>query len=229
MPAERFFTRCPLHETIHLDGPEFHHLVRVMRIRVGEEVELVDGKGALAKAKLVSIDKHKASLHVISCHCNPVDPPQIILAIPLMRPAKLELVIEKCTELGADAFWIYPAQHSDKEQLSSNQMERLSHICIAAMKQCGRLDLPAIEVLSHFSHLLQTKYPIYFGDTRPNAKRKILQTPLILITGPEKGFSESELKLLDQKAEGTRLHRYILRAETAPIAALCSIEKSGGE
>jgi len=44
---------------------------------------------------------------------------------------------------------------------------------------------------------------------------------MVFVTGPEKGFSERELKLLDEKAIGVRLHRNILRAETAPIAATC--------
>lgn len=221
MPAERFYIDADLSNAVALEGPEFHHLAHVMRIRVGEEIELVNGRGSLAKAKVLSITKHEATLQILSSSDSPIPSPRITLAIPLMRPAKLELIIEKCTELGADAFLLYPAQHSEKDDLSSNQQDRLSHIAISAMKQCGRLDLPPIKILSRFEEIFTIPGIYLFGDTRPAAKLVPTEEPVIFITGPEKGFSEKELKELDQKATGVRLHKNVLRAETAPIAATC--------
>lgn len=220
MPAERFYIDAPLTGEISLEGNEFHHLVNVMRIRVGEEIELVNGKGALATAQITQISKHKATIEILTTHQHPV----LIrhtLAVPLMRPAKLELVIEKCTELGASAFHLYPAQYSEKDELSSNQLERLHHIAISAMKQCGRLDLPPIQILSHFEDLFKTPSLYLFGDTRKSAPKITSQEKATFISGPERGFSEKEHKILDQKAQGVKLHQNILRAETAPIAAIC--------
>ncbi len=221
MPAERFYINADLIDPLFLEGTEFHHLAHVMRIRVGEEIELVNGRGALATAKVTALTKHGANLTLLSMSQTPVAEPNFILAIPLMRPSKLEFVIEKGTELGADAFWLYPAQYSDKEDLTSHQLERLSHIATSAMKQCGRLDLPAILVLPHFGDLFGKSFTYLFGDTRPHAKPLTPQAKVVLITGPEKGFSEKELQQLDRHATGVRLHRNILRAETAPIAGLC--------
>ena len=225
MPAERFYIDADLTGALSLEGPEFHHLAHVMRTRVGDTVELVNGRGALASAQVTAISKHAATLTILSASVSPVPSPKIILGLPLMRPSKLEFIIEKCTELGADAFWLYPADHSEKDDLSPNQLERLFHIAISAMKQCGRLDLPPIQIFSRLEELLNSDAACLFGDTRPHAKKITSQKKVVFITGPEKGFSEKELKLLDQKGTGVKLHGNILRAETAPIAAVCFLEK----
>jgi 16S rRNA (uracil1498-N3)-methyltransferase len=140
-----------------------------------------------------------------------------------MRPSKLEWVVEKGTELGADAFWIYLAEHSEKETLSEHQLERLSYIAISAMKQCGRSDLPPIAQFPHLKALLtHSPLPCLFGDVRPAAKpmREVVVDQALFITGPERGFSQGEVKILEEKGTGVHLHKNILRAETAPLAAL---------
>lgn len=224
MPAERFYIDAELKGTLTLTGTEQHHLAHVMRVRIDEEVELVNGRGALAHAKLIALTKRDATLAVLSVTHTPVAPPSLILAIPLMRPSKLELILEKCTELGADAFWLYPADQSEKETLSENQLERLTHITISAMKQCGRLDLPPIQRFSHLRDLFGAPYTYFYGDTRPTAPPLTPQKKAVFITGPERGFSPKELGLLSEHAAGVSLHRNILRAETAPIAATVILE-----
>lgn len=219
MPAERFYVDAPLKDIVTIEGPEQHHLVHVMRTRIGDEVELVNGKGSLAKAKVIALSKRDATLQILSTQDFPLPPPHLTLAIPLMRPAKLELIIEKCTELGANAFLLYPAQHSEKDDLSEHQQERLKFIAVSAMKQCGRLDLPEIKLLSRFEEIFTSPATYLFGDTRPNATPAKANGNIVFLTGPEKGFSDKEVKLLDQKGKGVRLHKNILRAETAPIVA----------
>lgn len=218
MPSERFYIPVDLEGVVTITGPEHHHLAHVMRIRIGEEVEIVNGKGFLAIAKLQETSKRDAKLQILSKTYTPIPAPRLKLAIPLMRPAKLELVIEKCTELGADGFFLYPAHFSEKDELSEHQFERLEHIAISAMKQCGRLDLPNIELVP-FEELFKQKATLLFGDTRKTNLPKKIEGEILFITGPEKGFSEKELKTLDEKAAGVALNQHILRAETAPIAA----------
>ncbi len=223
MPADRFYYDGSLtpHTTISLEGPEHHHL-RVMRITPDETFEIVNGHGSLATAKLLDLGKRNATLEILTVTTITRSPNHIILAIPLMRPSKLELIIEKGTELGADAFYLYPADHSEKESLSPNQLERLHYLCLSALKQSGRLYLPSIEILAHFSELFKTEAATLYGDTRPDALLLSAQTAprTLFITGPEKGFSSKEQVILSQKATGVKLSPYILRAETAPLAAI---------
>ncbi len=221
MPAERFYVNDECKNQVLLLGNELHHLAHVMRVRVGEEIELVNGRGVLATAEVAAITKQNAVLKILSRSETPIPPPKNILAIALMRPSKLEWIIEKGTELGADAFWLFPAQHSDKNDLSNNQMERLNTLAISAMKQCGRLDLPSLQILAHFEDLFRYPHTYLFGDTRPNApKIEPPSSTTVFITGPESGFSKEEVALLETKAKGVRLNKNILRAETAPIAAM---------
>ncbi len=222
MPADRFYLNVPLTEetVVKLEEQEHHHLSRVMRVSPGEEVELVNGHGSIAKAIVSRIDKQATTLQILTLQTIPRPSHQIILAIPLMRPNKLELILEKGTELGADGFWMYPADFSEKAELSSNQLERLRNLTISSLKQSGRLFLPSLEVLSSLENIHGF---ILFGDTRENAPKIIhtkLKTETIFISGPERGFSPKEVEFLEQKGHGVKLNPNILRAETAPLAAM---------
>jgi len=226
MPAERFYVDDELNEgsRASIEGAELHHLAHVMRVGVGEKIELVNGKGALGIANVVSIDKKKAIVELLECEKGVVGPSRFILGIPFMRLSKLEWVIEKGTELGADEFWIYTADHSEKDTLSPNQTERLRYIAISAMKQSGRLDLPSFRILAHLEELFHFSGTLLFGDINPSApfiwEIKDRSFPILFVSGPEKGFSNDESKSLKIKAKGVRISKNILRSETAPISAM---------
>lgn len=221
MPFDRFYVPSPLSSQTVLEGAELHHLAHVMRVRVGETVELINGQGMLAKATVLSLDKKKALLAIEEIVSQEISsPPKILLGIPLLRPSKLEWIFEKGTELGVDAFLIYPADFSDKKTLSQSVLERLHILMISAMKQSGRLFLPSLTVLSQFSHLFQTRATILYGDTRKGAQKiNTFSFPILFITGPESGFSQNEYTLLEEKALGVQLNEHTLRAETAPLTA----------
>lgn len=217
---DRFYLDAPLETNLTLTDSEFHHL-KVLRIAPGDQVELVNGQGFLAKALVLKLDKHAAHLQLLSHTYEDPPSPPIAIAIAILRMNKLEWAIEKATELGADEILLYPADHSEKTTPSPHQFERLRHLAISALKQCGRLYLPRIH-LSTLDAILHTPSPILFGDTNPDAPPipHSPTTPVLFISGPEKGFSQREIELLQSKATGVKLNRNILRAETAPLAAL---------
>lgn len=222
--TERFYTTAKLliGSTIFIGGNEHHHLTRVMRAREGDEIELVNGFGSLASARIVKIEKEGTSVHINTVDHSPTPMYKIFLGIPLMRPSKLEWVIEKGTEVGADAFYLYPADHSTQESLSEHQIERLRNITISALKQSGRLHLPHLEILPHLDSLLKKQADIFFGDVNTSAPlfKSSSSATSLFITGPESGFSDEELERLKSKGSGVRINQNILRAETAPIVAL---------
>lgn len=232
MPAERFFTSDPLLENTvaSLQDEEFHHLIHVMRGKIGQEVELINGKGALAKATLKSIQKHTASLLIESVYEEKEPPHQLILAQALPRLPKLEYIIEKSVELGVTDLWLFPGTLSEKKEFSENQMDRIHHICLSAVKQCGRLFMPRISFKPSILTWSLNDLPSerYFGDTRSGAptlldslKANPFNSFLIAI-GPEKGFHEKETLHMEKTLlfKGVKLHPNILRAETAAIHAL---------
>jgi len=225
----RFYINDSFEDSPTIEGSEFHHLVHVMRAQNGDEIELVNGHGVLASARIETIKKKSASLRILHREKQSKPSPSLISAIAILRMEKLDWAIEKATELGADAITLFPAEHSEKKQLSENQVERLRNISIAAMKQCGRLYLPAIAILSSLERVLELDAMTLFGDTDPKAPMLEAipnSSPILFITGPEKGFSTSEDALLKQRAKGVRLHMNILRAETAPIVALSLLSRT---
>jgi 16S rRNA (uracil1498-N3)-methyltransferase len=223
MPVERFYLDSEISkdETLFLEDSEHHHLSHVIKMELGEEVELINGQGVLAVAQITEIHKKKSALKILSIQKHSRPSPQLILALPLMRPSKLEWVIEKGCELGADQFLLFQAAYSEKEGLSENQRIRLHNLCIAACKQSGRLYIPSIELLTQLEALFKRKALFLFGDTRKGTFNEIPKADsIVFISGPERGFSEQELRVLDKHASGIKLSANVLRAETAPIAAM---------
>lgn len=228
---ERFYVRQEYipNELVYLKENEHHHLSKVLRARVGEEIELVNGEGSLARARIETIEKDKTSVQILTLSHIALPSTQVFVGIPLMRPSKLEWVIEKGTEIGAGGFFLFPADHSTQDSLSDHQIERLGNITISALKQSKRLHLPHLEILPHLETLLTKEAKVYFGDVRETAPPlgRTLSGNTLFITGPESGFSEEEVILLSKDGKGVRLNPHVLRAETAPIVALsllCALE-----
>lgn len=224
----RFYLNDPFLQPPIIDGSEFHHLAHVMRKEMGDEIELVNGHGTIARARIEKMQKSSAILSILHLQTHPKPRPSLITAMAILRMEKLDWAIEKATELGAESILLFAGQYSEKKELSVHQIERLRNISIAAMKQCGRLYLPGIAILPSLERVLQTEATILFGDVdtkAPMLNSCLDQSPILFITGPEKGFSQPEEELLKQKARGVRLHINILRAETAPMVALTLLSR----
>lgn len=235
MPAERYFYPNPIVQAqkITLDGEEFHHLARVCRARAGDLVEIVNGTGQLAKAKIEQIEKKQAVLHISEITQLQTDPPLLILAQGIPRMNHLELILEKGTELGMSEIWIFPARRSERKVFSENQMQRMRTILISAMKQCGRLHLPKLKLMGPIKDWPSIEMSGYYGDTSPNApwlidelQQLVLKKGVFFCVGPESGFTDEEhLELQDHGLTGVKLNENILRTETAAIASLSLISQ----
>ncbi len=235
MPSERYYIEEPLQtgKTCELKGVEFHHLARVMRSRKGDAVELVNGKGTLAQATVDHLGKKQATLRIESIHQEKKHKCRIILAQAFPKPNRLDFILEKGTELGVDSFWLFPGNLSAKKEFYPSQIERARHLTIAAMKQCGRLTLPTVDLKPPLAKwvLLDEVLP-FFGDVEPEAplfedSSKAIRSaniPVLFFTGPESGFTEQEVESLRTfGAQGVKLHNNILRTDTASLAALSLI------
>jgi 16S rRNA (uracil1498-N3)-methyltransferase len=237
MPAERYYHPEILEkdQTIHLSGLEHHHLVNVMRTRVDETLEIINGKGQLAEATLCSIEKKSATLLITSVITTPPPEQKIILAQGLPRLNRLEFIIEKGTELGMTEIRLFPAARSEKKELSPNQLERLHTLMVAAVKQCGRLHMPILTLMPPLKQW-KAQETLFYGDITPSAPLFMpfwetlgsdQKKHAIFCIGPESGFSDEEVVMLKKlQAHGVKLHSNILRTDTAAIAALVLITHS---
>ena len=192
-----------------------------MRREMGDTIELVNGKNQLAHAKIISLHRNEATLILSEVTTRPPPQRQLILAQALLKPKNLDFVIEKGTELGATAFWLFPGQRSEKKGLSPTQIQRCRHLAISALKQCGRLDLPEIREMPPLADWAELPPgERFFGNLNSKNNFTPPKGDSTLFVGPEKGFSQEEEDLLAKRAKEVRIHPYVLRAETAALCFL---------
>jgi len=128
---------------VMLDDELFHHIRRVLRLRDGDAVELRDGRGLSAEARIVKVSKRGAELELGEKRDLPTPPgPRIGLALPLLKGKRLDWVLEKATELGVAAFHLYIGEHSVVRRDKGH--ERYSSIVQAAFRQSRRPLLPEL-------------------------------------------------------------------------------------
>ncbi len=219
MPANRYYLDAPFKKgAMHtLAQSEQRHLKKVMRAKEGTKLELVNGRGQLAIGSLVG---EEVRLEKVS---EEKTPEPLILCQALPRANRLDSIVEKGTELGMTELWLFPGELSEKKGAN---LARLEAITIAAMKQCGRLDLPKVVIKEPLLKWDKLPYPAFFGDVEQRASVfECDEKSLLFFVGPEAGFSEKEEKHLRQLgAKGVKLHPYILRTDTAPLVALSLIQ-----
>jgi 16S rRNA (uracil1498-N3)-methyltransferase len=230
VPSNRFFSAGPFDvgQEVILQGPEAHHL-GVMRAKPNDAVELINGKGALAVARLLAADRREAHLRIESTTMETRPQERVILAQALPRMNHLEWIIEKGTELGVDAFWLFPGRLSEKDHLTRAQTDRLAHLICAASKQCGRLHFPVLELKPLIKEWATPHIPLLYGTLEPEAPylwECAFPLPVSLCIGPEAGFAPDELFCLQHtlKGQGVRLSRQTLRTETAAIVGLSLLQ-----
>lgn len=229
MPDNRFYTSEKLEKskTMILKEEELRHLA-VMRVMPEDKLEIINGKGELAEARVLSINKKEARLEVdnVTTESPPAFPLIIAQAIP--RPSRLDVILEKGTELGMTKLILFPGEHSEKTTFTPDQLHRIEKVLIAAIKQCGRLWLPEIEVAPPLSKWKELPCTSYFGDFREGTpslfqawRKNPPQNGALFIVGPEKGLTEREEKHLEGLgARGVTLNKNVLRTDTAPLCAL---------
>lgn len=208
-----------------LENEEAHHIKDVMRCLSGQHIEIINGKGQLAQATIVSIVKqtvHLTITHIDECLKTPT---LISSALPLLRPGHFDWALEKLVEIGVDHISIYPAELSERKEMSENFHRRVHKIIESATKQSDRLFMPTIDFHLSLKALLDTFCGTCIWAEKNESSIPLLtaldslttQQPLLLLSGPEKGWSVKEKELLSIKALPVLLSQTTLRAETAAI------------
>jgi len=226
-----FLSSDKIQETvIQLDGDEAHHLIRVMRIEEGAEVECLDGKGTRVRTKAVAVSKQQLQLDVLSREHVAAPSPSVHLYMAVIRQEALDWVIEKATEIGAANITPVLTSHAvAKIKDADKKMRRWGKLTQAALKQCGNSWLPIIHPPCPFAQALEQADggPGLWGDLEAT---RLLKTALDdmgstdqlnIWIGPEGDFSDKEKKTLnDAGVRGVKLSDNVLRSETAAILSL---------
>lgn len=229
MPVGRIFSDEELQPgTVRLDDEEVRHLVRVLRAKPGDPIELVNGRGVLADGSVRTVGRNWVDIDIETVTSQLPRTPQLLLYQALPRLNRLDTILEKATELGVHQIHLFPGERSEVPRFNAQAQRRADAILRAALKQCGRLDLPQLEQAGPISSWTQLPKVSYFGDLRPDTPSlRTAFTPsaqVAFITGPESGLTPSEIAHLESlSASGVTLHPNTLRTDTASIAALSII------
>lgn len=225
MPSYFVPSLTPETTLVILEGEEYHHLSHVKRISIGQDVKLNNGCGIMAEGRIKAITKRNAEIELVSSTTQETPKTQYAIAFALLKNRNDELLIEKCTELGAGAFFPLITEYSVKTS-SFNTLTRFEKIALAAIKQCDNLWLPKLHPVQTLEAAIQSMIsegytPILCSEQRPDSYISYLDKqikPCFLI-GPEGGFSPSEFTYLNsQKVPSISICHLITRAETAAIA-----------
>lgn len=220
-------------ETLELTGAECHHAVKVARVRVGEEIELFDGRGNAAAATVRSIDAGRAVVVVESVDVPSRESPfRLVLAMSLIHLDRFELVLQKATELGAHRIIPLIADRSEvRLERIRGRGDRWARIIVEAVKQSGRSRVPELAEPRPLEEVLEGEGPfVLFDGEEPETGVLSKVSGATLLIGPEGGWSEREIALARERgASLRRLGPRRLRAETAAIAALITIGSECGD
>ena len=217
-------------EKSRLDGPEGHHAAVVRRLRVGEEVRLTDGAGAVAHASVVATGKATLDLRVTATRHVPAPVPRLVVVQALTKGDRGELAVEVLTEVGADVVVPWSAERCVVRwtgERGDKSLGRWRTTAREAAKQARRAWFPEVadvvgtaqvaDLLSRAACavVLHESADVPVGDVVPPADGDV-----VLVVGPEGGITDAELDVFRTAgAAAVRLGPTVLRASTAGVVA----------
>lgn len=243
----RFYVENPAAagETAVLSPEESAHAARVLRLRPGEEIVLLDGQ-ALWSAKLEVVNDRACEARVLEALPSPEPCARVTLIQGLPKSDKLEWIVQKATELGAWALWPVEMARCVARGDKGSRRERLSRIALEAAKQSGRAHVPQIEHARSFRQtlealksdppdLLLTAWEEEHALPMSRAVASFvvgrsLPGRVAIVIGPEGGIAPEEWEALHGLgAVSVTLGPRILRTETAGLCALSVLWAALGE
>ncbi len=220
-----FFTPEIKKNIAALNLQESRHCLKVLRKRKGEKIHITNGKGKLFVGQLLNEDHSGCLIKVM----EEVDKERIsdfwlhIAIAPVKNVSRFEWFLEKATEIGVNEITPVLCDHSEKQSMKHERMEK---ILISAMKQAGRYFLPKLNGIESFQKFLKkiSTENIYMANYDEShlflSQVYKKNTNCVILIGPEGDFSESEKDMArDMNATFVNISNYRLRTETAGIVA----------
>lgn len=234
MSLHRIFAKKNVDGNINIDIADINHLVKVLNIKVGELIEIVINKEVFL-CKVTSIENFNVEIikkvdfnAELDCYIR------LIYCIP--KGDKLDLVIQKCTELGVNEIVLLNSERcvakiSDEKKLK--KLIRFQEIAKNASEQSHRNSIPKIELILksindiYIYQANEFNYIAYENEHKSNYNKLLDDLPILrgktinLLVGPEGGFSEREVEIANSfNFKNITLGKRILRSETAAIALI---------
>lgn len=230
-PAEQFQA-----ETIILNIEETRHLRDVLRLKIGDQVQIFDGDGREFSCEIQTIGKRETVLKMLAKITPPAPESSLnlILAVALLKGEKFDLIVQKAVELGVTKLVPLDTRRADvKLKDPEKRLERWRKIALEAAKQSGRARLLQIENPVDFSRFIETADGTRilfaergggrFSDVKKNDK-------ITAAIGAEGGWEDAEIEAArDNNFQIVTFKGRILRAETAAISIAAILQNQFGD
>jgi len=220
-----------------LDAEEARHLRRVLRLRVGDLVRALDGRGRELTVRLTALDARSAEGEILDSATPARESPlHLTLAQGLPKADKLETIIRMSTELGVAA--VVPLLTSRTGPVGAGRQARWERVAREAAKQSGRAVVPSVSVPVALGTWLAARAPggllvcLWEREPAPLAERLPVARPIhaTLVVGPEGGLADEEVDALEAAgAIIAGLGPRVLRTETAGPVVVALLQARWGD
>ena len=243
MRLTRVFVDAPLAAggNATLSGDAAGHLLRVLRLGPGDDCVLFNGDGRDYAARIVSAGKRDALLEITGVHSPANESPlRIMLVQGIARGEKMDLILQKATELGVAGIVPVLAERTEVRLDAARTEKRIAHwrsVIVSACEQSGRATLPTLAApapLQAAATGLDANALKLTLDPAADASARDLPMPgarqIAIAIGPEGGWSPRDRSTLQAAGfSGLRLGPRILRTETAGLAAIAALQARFGD
>jgi 16S rRNA (uracil1498-N3)-methyltransferase len=216
-----------------VDGDEGFHAAKVRRIRPGEELDLGDGHGTVARCVVDEVAKGRLTARLLDRRTIPLAVPSVTVVQALPKSDRSELAIEVASEAGADAFLAWQAARCvarwDGPSKVDKGLRRWAAVARSAARQSRRPHIPSIDGVVSTAELVRrvrdggaTALVLHESATARLTELPVAQADsLLVIVGPEGGITDDEIsELSGAGATAVRLGPTVLRTSTAAAVAL---------
>lgn len=239
-------TRCHVEtplavgQTLSLPEEAANHLVRVMRLREGDGCVLFNSDGHDYSATLVVVGKRDAQVRVDAALAVANESPlHITLLQGIARGEKMDLILQKATELGVNAIVPVNAERTEVKLDAARAEKRLAHwtsVVVSACGQSGRARVPSVaapqSLLDAARQVPAEALKLTLDPLGEHRLSTLQPAPggVVIAIGPEGGWSPRDRQALAEAGfQGLRLGPRILRTETAGLAAIAAVQARLGD
>jgi len=240
--VRRVFISGELQAEIKISGSDAHHIIHVLRAKVGQQLVVVDSLRQVAETEIISLAEEYLLLRLGTHLSADTEPPiEVTLAQSLPKGDKMDFIVQKAVELGVSRIIPVAAANCvvkyDEAKRVSRQ-KKWKKIADEAAKQCGRTLQPVVERVMSLEEVLEngkaaSLFMCYEGEADQPIREFFASSEasrFCVLVGPEGGFSPAEVSLCRQNdVQTVTMGPRILRTETASLAALSLLLYAKGD
>ena len=224
MDEQVFYVQNIAEPELYIEDQEARHCVKVLRHKLGDTVQCVDGNGHLYSCTITEVKRDRVSCKIESMSHFERRETLVLAVAPPKNRERLEWMVEKLVEIGVKSILLLQTERTVRSKIN---LERLEKKMISAMKQSQRVYLPLLKELDFEEVVQQDSANRFIAHCQPDQEKlKESSIPLqsLVLIGPEGDFTQEEVQLALQKGfKALDLGDFRLRTETAAIVVASRI------